>query len=148
MGYSSAPFFCEALDIITGTLFPSKPKVQPMNSSMAQADSYAVVFFLDSIWAFQPITGVLRPESYGVGLALLGMSSPTLREVPSSKSASTPAQLESLPTSQNLTQGIRSSSRFQNRPISDGEQLQIIFRQTMLCTVGKTLNYASGDAGF
>ena len=33
----------------------------------------------DSIWAFQPIVDVLRPQSHGVGRALLGMSSPTPR---------------------------------------------------------------------
>ena len=52
----------------------------------AQADSYAVLFFFRSdLGAFQPIADVLPPPIHGVGRALLGMSSPTLREVPSSK---------------------------------------------------------------
>ena len=74
----------------------------------------------DSIWAFQPIVDVLRPQSHGVGRALLGMSSPTLREVPNRKSACPQAQFELLPAiygSQNLIKKISSSSKSKNRPI-------------------------------
>ena len=48
-------------------------------------EPFAVLFFFDSTWAFQPIVDVLRPQSHGVGRALLGMTSPTLRKVPGSK---------------------------------------------------------------
>ena len=54
-------------------------------SPRAQADSYAVRLFCDSILAFQPMEDVLRPQSDGVGHVLLGMSSPTLREVLNAK---------------------------------------------------------------
>ena len=43
------------------------------------------LFFSDSIRASQPIVVVLRQQRHGVGRALLGMSSPTLREVPNTK---------------------------------------------------------------
>ena len=42
-------------------------------------------FFFISLLAFQPIVDVLRPQSHGVGLVLLGMNSPTLGEVPKAK---------------------------------------------------------------
>ena len=42
-------------------------------------------FFFGSIGAFQPIVDVLRPQSHGVGRAILEMISPTLREVPSAQ---------------------------------------------------------------
>ena len=42
-------------------------------------------FIFFSIRFVQPIVDVLRPQSHGVGRELLGMSSSTLREVPSSK---------------------------------------------------------------
>lgn len=38
--------------------------------------------FSDLMLPFQPMVDVLRPQSHGVDRVLLGMSSPTLREVP------------------------------------------------------------------
>ena len=38
-------------------------------------------FFSDPIWASQPSVDALRPQSHGVGRALLGINSLTLREV-------------------------------------------------------------------
>ena len=49
------------------------------------SQSGATLCFPYAIWAFQPVVDVLRPQSHGVGRGLLGMSSPTLREVSSSK---------------------------------------------------------------
>ena len=66
-----------------------------------EADSYAVLFFFDSIWAFYPIADVSRPQSHGVGRAILGMSLRILSErYPAQKSVSSPAQFEFLSTSQ------------------------------------------------
>jgi len=42
-------------------------------------------FFFHSIFAFQPVVDVLRPQRHGIGRALLRTKSPTLREVPRSK---------------------------------------------------------------
>ena len=42
-------------------------------------------YLLNSILAFQPIVDVLRPQSHGIGRVLLGISSPTPREVPNGK---------------------------------------------------------------
>ena len=39
---------------------------------------------------------VVSPQSHGIGGVLLGMSSPTLREVPNEKSAYPPPQFELL----------------------------------------------------
>ena len=54
----------------------------PINHRAVLADSYAVLFVFDSILACQPIGDVLRPQSHGVGRALLGVSSPTPRGTP------------------------------------------------------------------
>ena len=45
-----------------------------LDPCLFQAVSFAVLFFFDSILAFQPIVDLLRPPSHGVGRVLLGMS--------------------------------------------------------------------------
>ena len=53
----------------------------PPPSKIGKIRPFAMRFFFDSSLASQPIVDVLRPQSHGVGRVLLGMSSPTLRQI-------------------------------------------------------------------
>ena len=61
------------------------------------------LFFFDSIFAFQPVVDVLRPQRHGIGRALLRTKYLLSERYPGQKIASPPAQFVLLLISQNLT---------------------------------------------
>ena len=113
------------------------------------ADSYAALFFFfGSILAFQPIVDVLRPQSHGVGRALLGMSSRTLPEVPNAKNPLVHRHNSKLlPTSQSRIKKISSTSTSKNRPIFERGTASDCFPSDYALW-GKTRTKPLGEADF
>ena len=100
-----------------------------MNFTNSRAVSYAILFFFSRFDFGQPIMDVVSPQSHGIGGVLLGMSSPTLREVPNEKSAYPPPQFELLAKIWCQKSEVASNPKI--GLFSNEGQLQIILRWIM-----------------